>query len=101
MRGKITAFMALILMLFNFVIFPGVLAADQQTEKKTEEKVLTPEPTEEKIIAAPSSLKEKTGIYVFLAWLWISIVVLVFLLRLKIKEADRLYQLKYFSDPKK
>jgi hypothetical protein len=68
---------------------------------KQEEKAVQSEPSEEKIVAAPSSLKEKTGIYVFLAWLWISIFVLIFLLRLKIKEVDRLYNLKYFSDLKK
>lgn len=52
----------------------------------------------EKIIASPQNIKEETGILVFLCWMWLSILVLVFFLRLKIREVDRLFRLKFFSD---
>ena len=54
----------------------------------------------EKIIGAPQDIKQKTGIWVFVVWMWVSILVLVYFLRWKIKEADRLYQLRYFSAKK-
>ncbi|MFC2160112.1 hypothetical protein ACFLRX_00505 [Acidobacteriota bacterium] len=52
----------------------------------------------ETIVPAPKDIMEATAIYVFLGWIWLSIGVLIFFLRLKIKEVDRLYDLHYFSD---
>ena len=54
----------------------------------------------EKIEAGPQDIKQKTGIYVFVAWMWVSVFVLIYFLRLKIKEADRLYRLRFFSSKK-
>jgi hypothetical protein len=54
----------------------------------------------EKIIGAPQDIKQNTGILVFVAWMWISVFVLIYFLRLKIKEADRLYRLRFFSAKK-
>jgi cytochrome b6 len=58
------------------------------------------QPEADKIIAAPENIKEGTAIYVFLGWMWLSVVVLVYFLRLKIKETDRLYRSKFFSPEK-
>ena len=55
----------------------------------------------EKSVAAPQNIKEASRIYVFLGWMWVSIVVLIYFLRLKIREADRLYRIKFFSPAKK
>jgi hypothetical protein len=60
-----------------------------------------PEKPPEKIIPAPRNIKESTAIYVFLGWMWLSIAVLIYIIRLKIKEADRLYAIKFFSPEKK
>lgn len=49
----------------------------------------------------PQDVVERVEIYVFLVWIWISIVVLIYFLRLKVKEADRLYELKYYDSFKK
>lgn len=51
----------------------------------------------EVIVPAPKNQKEAMGIYVFLAWIWLSIFVLIYILRLKVKEVDRIHQLKFFS----
>ena len=68
----------------------------------TQAQTSTPQEKEEpeKIIGAPQDAKQKTGILVFVAWMWISILVLIFFLRLKIKEADRLYRLRFYSAKK-
>jgi len=54
----------------------------------------------ETIVPAPSDIKQATAIYVFLGWIWLSIGILIFFLRLKIKEVDRLHGLGYFSEDK-
>lgn len=81
-------------------------------DREALEKPREPEPQEmqapvqakvepEKIVAGPRNIKEKTAIYVFLGWLWVSIGVCVYILRLKIKEADRLHNMKFFSPERK
>jgi len=52
------------------------------------------------VVPAPQGIRESTAIYVFLGWMWLSIGVLVYLLRLKIREIDRLYYSKYYSPDK-
>lgn len=68
------------------------------------EQAVTSDPQEkqepEKIFGAPQDIKQKTGIWVFVVWMWISIIVLICFLRLKIKEVDRLYGLRFFSAKK-
>jgi len=49
---------------------------------------------------APKDIKEAVGIYVFLGWFWLSIFVLIYILRQKIKEVDRIYRLKFFTSGK-
>lgn len=53
------------------------------------------------VVPALQNIKEGTAIYVFLGWMWLAIGVLSYLLRLKIKEADRLLASKYYSPDKK
>jgi hypothetical protein len=46
----------------------------------------------------PKNITEKVEICVFLAWVWGVIFLLIFVLRHKIKEMDRLYEINYFSN---
>jgi hypothetical protein len=55
----------------------------------------------EKIVAAPLNIKESSRIYVFVGWMWAAIAGLIYFLRLKIKETDRLYFSRFFSPDKK
>ena len=48
---------------------------------------------------APQTLREKWGIRVFLAWLWFTTGVLLYLLRRLVRETDRVHALGY-STPK-
>jgi hypothetical protein len=52
-------------------------------------------------VPAPQNIKESTAIFVFLGGIWLSVAVLTYLLRLKIKETDRLLGMGYFSSDKK
>ena len=54
----------------------------------------------ETIVPAPKDITEATAIYIFLGWIWLSIGILIFFLRLKIKEVDRLHELGFFTEDK-
>jgi hypothetical protein len=56
---------------------------------------------QDKIVPGPKDIKESTGIIVFVSWMWLSIIILIFFLKLKIKEVDRLLELGYLSETKK
>jgi hypothetical protein len=88
-----------------FIISPafviGTFAEQPSPKEKTAAHQVQPLPQPEKIDAAPKDARERTAVYVFLAWLWAAIFVLIYVLRLQIKESDRLNRLKLFRDEKK
>ena len=87
-KGKIITILAFLLVVFAVAMSVWSL----QTPSK---------PEADKIVAAPQNIKESTAIYVFLVGIWLSVAVLTYLLRLKIKETDRLLEVGYFSSDKK
>jgi hypothetical protein len=56
-----------------------------------------PEKRTETIVPAFAGIKEQTAVYVFYAWLWLSIAVLIYFLRLWVRESDRVYHAKYYE----
>jgi len=52
----------------------------------------------EAISSGPRNIKEKTAIVVFLAWLWLAIIVSICVLRWKIQEADRVHGTEFYPD---
>jgi len=48
----------------------------------------------EEITASPKDIKEKVSIYVFVGWMWLSIFTLIYFLKQKIKEEDRIFSYK-------
>ncbi len=74
-------------------------AQDIPTSAESQIKQAQTQP--EKIVPGPQNIKERTAVYVFLGWLWVSIAVLVYFLRLKIKEIDRIYVLRFFPTAEK
>jgi hypothetical protein len=95
---KTTAFVLLVL---SVSIFSALAATIQQPAPKEQDKTVQAQPQPDKIVAAPQNIKERTAIFVFVGWLWAAIFVLIYILRLEIKEADRLLDLKFYRDEKK
>jgi len=87
-KGKIITVLAFLLIVYAVAMSVWSL----QTPSK---------PEADKIIPAPQNIKESTGIFVFLGGIWLCVAVLIYLLRLKIKETDRLLEAGYFSSDKK
>lgn len=80
--------------------FADEVTVQPQTQDQAEK--IGPSPNlEEEIHAGPKDIKEEIGTYVFLGWLWLSIFVLIYLLRQKIRESDRLHSYKYFTASEK
>lgn len=96
MRKK---FVFLVLMLFILLCVACVLAQEVVPEERNQKTEVEEEG--KTIIPSPKDIKEKTAIFAFMGWMWLSIVVLIFILRSKIKEADRLHLIKFFSNQKK
>ena len=93
-KKKWIALFVLIVFLHSFVLLKIGFAQQEKIET-------APEKASEKIIPGPQDIKESTGMYVFIAWLWLAILVLIFFLRLKIKEVDRLLEIRFLSEKKK
>jgi hypothetical protein len=94
-------FLGIFLLVVFFVIFllGGLSFAQEAAQKVQEEKTQVKE-NQQRIVPSPKNIKESTGIYVFLAWMWIAIAVLIYILRLKIREVDRLHELRFLSAKK-
>lgn len=89
----------LVSLLLSFFILEYNFA--QQATQGEKEEIAQAKDNQEKIIPSPQNIKESTGIYVFVAWMWIAIFVLIYILRLKIREVDRLLKLRFLSAKKK
>lgn len=110
MKKRTACFLLIVLIMGVFSAFAATIQQPAPEEKAksvqappppTKDKAVQVQPQPEKIIAAPQNIKERTAIYVFVAWLWAAIIVLIYITRLEIKEADRLLNLKFYRDEKK
>jgi len=75
--------------------------AQETLQKEQPQQAKTNQDTEppEKIVPAFKNIKEQTAAYVFVGWIWVSIIVLIYILGNKIKELDRLAGAKFFDSP--
>ena len=94
-KRKIQLVLMFGVLFFCFFNFVDISLAQQASQEKTEGL------EEDKIIPSPKDIKEQIAIYVFLGWMWLAILVLIYFLRLKVKEVDRLYKIKFFSESEK
>ena len=90
-----------VLILFIFCVgFFMPMVYGQQSQPPETEKKLVKNPEIQTISPGPRNAKEKVALFVFLVWLWIAIGVSIYLIRLKIIEADRLYEFHFYGNPK-
>ena len=74
-------------------LLAGILEARNQDAPKAPGEQAAVKAPEQETAAVPRPPKERMAVYVFLAWVWLSIVVLFWLLRLRVREADRVFQM--------
>jgi len=99
MRKKGRFFALVLLLALGLVSFVLKYDYGQQRTPQAKDQAMQVEKEQEpeKIIPSPKDIKESTAIHVFLVWMWVAIIVLIYILRLKIKEVDRLNKIKFFS----
>jgi hypothetical protein len=95
MSMKRRGFFVLLFLLCLFVSYHQGYGFSQQEAEKDAAQL---ENAQEKIVASPRNIREKIGIYVFLVWMWLVVGIAIYTVRLKIKEADRLHAMRFFSD---
>ena len=86
-----------LMLILSFALAPGLSAAPPQDVSKP--SVRPAEPV--KVRGEPQNFKERTAVYVLLAWVWLSVGVLLWLLRLKVREADRVFRMRLYPFPDK
>jgi hypothetical protein len=98
-KKKFVALFVLVVSFHSFFLLKSDFA--QQVAQKEKTEMTQEEESQEKIIPGPQNIKESTGIYVFVAWMWLAIFVLIYILKLKVKEVDRLFEIQFISEKKK
>ncbi|MCD6193730.1 MAG: hypothetical protein B5M54_04990 [Candidatus Aminicenantes bacterium 4484_214] len=89
---KLILSIGLIFFFFGQSFLPGQPVAQFGQHQLVKEKS-----SNESVKPGPVNLKEKTAILVFLGWMWLVIAILIYLLIQKIREVDRLYEIKYYD----
>ena len=92
MSGQRRAIAAAGIVLLGALLAAGWLDARVQQESPTALKTAADAPGLEKPAAARPA-KERMAITVILAWVWLSIVVLLGFLRMRVREADRVHRM--------
>jgi hypothetical protein len=98
-KKRVLGMFLLMVFFLSFLILEFDFA--QQVSQEAQQEKIQDKATEQKIIPSPQNIKESTGIYVFVAWMWLAILVLIYILRLKIREVDRLFKIRFLSAKKK
>ena len=80
------------LLLLGALVASGWLEARVQGSPQASLKPAAAAPEQDKP-AAPRPAKERMAVYVILAWVWLSIAVLLAFLRLRVREADRVHRM--------
>ncbi len=92
MIGRRRALAAMGTLLLVSLLAAGLLEARIQEAPQASLKPAAAEPGQEKA-AAPRPPRERMAVYVILAWVWLSIAVLLGLLRVRVREADRVHRM--------
>jgi hypothetical protein len=81
------------ILVLGLLLAAGVLEARVQEATQTSVKPTPAAAPGQETSAAPRPVKERMAVYVLLAWVWFSIAVLLWLLRMRVREADRVHRM--------
>ncbi len=92
MIGRRRAIAVMGILLLGSLLAAGLIEARAQETPQASLKTAAAEPGQEKP-ASPRPARERMAVYVILAWVWLTIAVLLGLLRMRVREADRVYRM--------
>lgn len=104
MNGRRSLVYAVLVMALISILAFGV--GEAWSQDKPQAAPATAKPAVEKappqaLVIPPMTALERTSVYVLLAWIWLSIAVLLWLLRLRVREADRVFHMGLDRAPEK
>jgi predicted secreted protein len=86
---KIAAWGILLAVLLPLALAGQTEAGEQARDGQVKAVPQKPKVRTEALQPRPQNIKEKSAIIVFLVWMWLGIAVLLYVLRLKVREVDR------------
>lgn len=92
MNGRRRVIAAAAIFVLGALVAAGLLEARVQAPAQASVKPAAAAPGQEKP-AAVRPARERMAVYVVLAWVWLSIAVLLGFLRMRIREADRVHRM--------
>ena len=95
MKGRHRAIAVAGVLLLGALLAAGWLEAEAQDAPPASVKPAAAAPGHGNPAAA-RPIKERMAVYVILAWVWLSIAVLLGFLRLRVREADRVHRMGFF-----
>jgi len=95
MNGRRRMIAAAGIFLLGSLIVSGVPEARVQETPPASVKPAAATAPGQETPAAPRPARERMAVYVLLAWVWLSIAVLFGLLRLRVREADRVFRMGF------
>lgn len=93
MNGRLRTVAAAGIFLLGSIVASGILEARVQEAPQAAVKPAAATAPGQETPAAPRPARERMAVYVLLAWVWLSIAVLLGLLRLRVREADRIFRM--------
>jgi len=93
MNGRRRVMATLGILVLGSLLAAAVLEARVQEATQTSVKPAPAAAPGQETSAAPRPVKERMAVYVLLAWVWLSIIVLLGLLRMRVREADRVHRM--------
>ena len=101
MNGRRSLVYAVLIMALISILALGVGEARSQDKPQASVKPAVEKAPAQAVVAPMTTTLERTSIYVLLAWIWLSIAVLLWLLRLRVREADRVFHMGLDRAPEK
>jgi hypothetical protein len=92
-NGRLRVVAAVGIILLGSLVAADVLEARVQETPQPSLKPASATTPGQETPAAPRPPRERMAVYVLLAWVWFSIAVLLWLLRLRVREADRVFRM--------
>ena len=101
MNGRRSLVYAVLIMALISILALGVGEARSQDKPQAPVKPAVEKAPAQAVVPPMTTTLERTSIYVLLAWIWLSIAVLLWLLRLRVREADRVFHMGLDRAPEK
>ena len=93
MNGRLRVIAAAAIILLGSLVASGILEARVQEAPQASLKTAADNAQGQETPASPRPAKERMAVYILLAWVWLSIAVLLGILRMRVREADRVYSM--------